>query len=250
MQQKRAAQLNAIPPSWRLPSTILTPPLPNTLETIRSCGLLSAEELEWTETNDVTNLLSRLASREVSSVQLTTAFCKRAAIAQQMTKCLTEIFFDRALARAKELDDQYEKTGILTGPLHGLPVSIKDRFDVEGMDTTVGWVGLIGKPAQRSSSIARLLESMGAVLYVKTNIPQSLMMSDSYNHIFGQSINAFNHELISGGSSGGEGALLGARGSILGIGTDIGGSIRIPAALQGLYSICPTTGRVPWDCSL
>lgn len=138
MQQKRAAQLNAIPPSWRLPSTILTPPLPNTLETIRSCGLLSAEELEWTETNDVTNLLSRLASREVSSVQLTTAFCKRAAIAQQMTKCLTEIFFDRALARAKELDDQYEKTGILTGPLHGLPVSIKDRFDVEGMDTTVG----------------------------------------------------------------------------------------------------------------
>lgn len=249
VQQKRAAQLNAIPPSWRLPSTILTPPLPNTLETIRSCGLLSAEELEWTETNDVTNLLSRLASREVSSVQLTTAFCKRAAIAQQMTKCLTEIFFDRALARAKELDDQYEKTGILTGPLHGLPVSIKDRFDVEGMDTTVGWVGLIGKPAQRSSSIARLLESMGAVLYVKTNIPQSLMMSDSYNHIFGQSINAFNHELISGGSSGGEGALLGARGSILGIGTDIGGSIRIPAALQGLYSICPTTGRVPWDCS-
>ncbi|EAW20169.1 putative acetamidase [Aspergillus fischeri NRRL 181] len=249
VQQKRTAQLNAIPPSWRLPSTILTFPLPNTLETIRTCGLLSAEELEWTETNDATNLLALLASREVSSVQLTTAFCKRAAIAQQMTKCLTEIFFDRALARAKELDDQYEKTGILTGPLHGLPVSIKDRFDVEGMDTTIGWVGLIGKPAQRSSSIARLLESMGAVLYVKTNIPQSLMMSDSYNHIFGQSINAFNHKLISGGSSGGEGALIGARGSILGIGTDIGGSIRIPAALQGLYSICPTTGRVPWDCS-
>ncbi|KAF4213038.1 hypothetical protein CNMCM8980_000170 [Aspergillus fumigatiaffinis] len=249
VQQKRTAQLNAIPPSWRLPSTILTPPLPSTLETIRTCGLLSAEELEWTEANDVTNLLSLLISKEVSSVQLTTAFCKRAAIAQQMTKCLTEIFFDRALARAKELDDQYEKTGLVSGPLHGLPVSIKDRFDVEGMDTTVGWVGLIGKPAQRSSSIARLLESMGAVLYVKTNIPQSLMMSDSYNHIFGQSINAFNHELISGGSSGGEGALIGARGSILGIGTDIGGSIRIPAALQGLYSICPTTGRVPWDCS-
>jgi amidase len=138
VQQKRTAQLNAIPPSWLLPSTILTPPLPSSLETIRTCGLLSAEELEWTETNDVTNLLSFLVSKEVSSVQLTTAFCKRAAIAQQMTKCLTEIFFDRALARAKELDDQYEKTGILTGPLHGLPVSIKDRFDVEGMDTTVG----------------------------------------------------------------------------------------------------------------
>jgi amidase len=138
VQQKRAAQLNAIPPSWRLPPTTLTPPLPNTLETIRTCGILSAEELEWTETDDVATLLSLLASRKVTSVQLTTAFCKRAAIAQQMTKCLTEIFFDLALARAKELDEQYEKTGILTGPLHGLPVSIKDRFDVEGLDTTVG----------------------------------------------------------------------------------------------------------------
>ena len=130
-----------------------------------------------------------------------------------------------------------------------------------------GWVGLINNPAQSSSSIVQTLESMGAVLYVKTNIPQSLMvctlpyssevrdsknkqMSDSYNHVFGQSVNAFSHDLISGGSSGGEGALIASGGSILGIGTDIGGSIRIPANLQGLYSITPTTGRVPWDCSL
>jgi amidase len=75
-------------------------------------------------------------------------------------------------------------------------------------------------------------------------------MSDSYNHVFGQSLNAFNRALISGGSSGGEGALVAAGGSVLGVGTDIGGSIRIPAALQGLYSIKPTRGRVPWDCSL
>lgn len=75
-------------------------------------------------------------------------------------------------------------------------------------------------------------------------------MSDSYNHVFGQSVNAFNRDLISGGSSGGEGALLAAGGSVLGIGTDIGGSIRIPANVQGLYSVCPTPGRVPWHCSL
>lgn len=75
-------------------------------------------------------------------------------------------------------------------------------------------------------------------------------MADSYNNVFGQSTNAFNYNLISGGSSGGEGALVGCGGSILGIGTDIGGSIRVPSALQGLYSIFPTTGRVPWDCSL
>jgi amidase len=67
-------------------------------------------------------------------------------------------------------------------------------------------------------------------------------MSDSYNHVFGQCVNAFNKGLISGGSSGGEGALVGCKGSMIGIGTDIGGSIRIPACLQGLYGLSPTVG--------
>lgn len=71
-------------------------------------------------------------------------------------------------------------------------------------------------------------------------------MSDSYNHVFGQCVSPFNRNLISGGSSGGEGTLVGGRGSVLGIGTDIGGSIRIPACLQGLYGLCPTIGRVPF----
>ncbi len=74
-------------------------------------------------------------------------------------------------------------------------------------------------------------------------------MSDSYNHVFKQSVNSLNKSLISGGSSGGEAALVAAHGSVFGIGTDIGGSIRIPAALQGLYGLCPTIGRVPNDSS-
>jgi amidase len=107
-----------------------------------------------------------------------------------------------------------------------------------------GWVCDIGKPATFDDILVKVLRSQGAVLYVKTNIPQSLMvssgletmhfvedlakqeqMSDSYNYIFKQSVNAFHNELISGGSSGGEGGLVGARGSIVGIGTDIGGEI-------------------------
>ena len=75
-------------------------------------------------------------------------------------------------------------------------------------------------------------------------------MADSYNNVFGQSVNAFNHQLVSGGSSGGEAALVASGGGVIGIATDIGGSIRGPAALQGLYSVFPTTGRIPWDCSL
>ena len=75
-------------------------------------------------------------------------------------------------------------------------------------------------------------------------------MSDSYNHLFKQSVNSLNRNLISGGSSGGEGALIGCHGSIVGVGTDIGGSIRIPANLQGLYGLSPTVGRFPWHASV
>lgn len=74
-------------------------------------------------------------------------------------------------------------------------------------------------------------------------------MSDSLNHVFGQNVSALNRNLISGGSSGGEGSLVSARGSILGIGTDVGGSIRIPANLCGLYGLSPSTGRQPYERS-
>ncbi|KAJ5124926.1 uncharacterized protein N7515_008751 [Penicillium bovifimosum] len=243
VQAKRKTQQSLIPKSWHLPPHLLTNPPSSTLETIHQSGLLSSDELLWTETADIGDLVLFIKTGCITSEALTTAFCKRAAIAQQTTKCLTEIFFEKAIARARELDEYLAQTGELVGPLHGIPVSVKDRFDVEGFDTTIGWVGLTNKPAKSNDSIVQLLESMGAVLYVKTNVPQSLMMSDSYNHVFGQSVNAFNSGLISGGSSGGEGALIGCRGSILGIGTDIGGSIRVPANLQGLYSICPSRGR-------
>lgn len=72
-------------------------------------------------------------------------------------------------------------------------------------------------------------------------------MCDSYNHVFGQCVNALNRGIICGGSSGGTGALVGSRGSIIGIGSDIGGSIRIPSTMQGLYGLSPSVGRVPFE---
>ncbi|OAT09535.1 glutamyl-tRNA (Gln) amidotransferase [Blastomyces gilchristii SLH14081] len=247
VREKRRSQAESIPPAWRLQS--IAEDFVNSIDVIESCGILSSEELQITKITDAVSLLHQIATGSLSSFEVTTAFCKRAAIAHQLINCCTEMFFERALERARELDGYLARTGNVVGPLHGLPISIKDGFDIEGIDTTVGWAGLIGKPAKKSGSVVRLLLSLGAVLYVKTNIPQSLMMSDSYNHVFGQSVNAFNKHLISGGSSGGEGALVGAQGSILGVGTDIGGSIRIPAALQGLYGLLPCVGRIPWEKS-
>lgn len=139
VDEKRARQLAAIPPAWRLPEPVRTSSQ-SLLEIIRSCGILTSEELQWTEVMDISELVSLVASRKVSSVQLTTAFCKRAAIAQQLSKCLTEIFFDQALVQAQNLDEHLEKTGTVVGPLHGVPVSVKDRFDIKGLDTTFGIV--------------------------------------------------------------------------------------------------------------
>lgn len=141
VEDKRARQLAAIPSAWRLPQSVNTSSQ-SMLEIIQSCGILTSQELQWTEVIDISELVSLVASREVSSVQLTTAFCKRAAIAQQLSKCLTEIFFDQALTRAKELDEHLEKTGKVVGPLHGVPVSVKDRFDIKGLDTTFGMSSL------------------------------------------------------------------------------------------------------------
>lgn len=143
VQEKRLEQHTLIPTEWRLPVSLLTNPPQSSINTIRASGLLSADELAWTETTDIRELSQLISSRRVSSEELTRAFCKRAAIAQQLTKCLTEIFFDRALARARELDEHLRVTGCVVGPLHGVPVSIKDRFDVEGVDSTVGKFMLI-----------------------------------------------------------------------------------------------------------
>ncbi|KAI1914019.1 hypothetical protein LOZ12_001052 [Ophidiomyces ophidiicola] len=247
--ERRAQQQALIPKEWLLTSSMPSDAV-NPKDFIDSLDLLSQEEKAITSITDASALLAKIASRELSSEQVARAFCKRAAIAQQLIKCCTELFFDRAIQDAKALDDYLEKTGKLKGPLHGLPISIKDSFDIEGFDTTIGWVGLIGKPAPRNGCVAELLLSMGAVIYCKTNIPQSLMMSDSYNHVFGQSLNALNKNLVSGGSSGGEGAIVAAQASIIGIGTDIGGSIRIPAALQGIYGLMPSAGRIPWEKSM
>lgn len=242
-RQRREQQALSIPADWRLKA--IPGDFKDCRPVIESGGILSAEELAITNTTEGPGILRNILSGRWTSEAVATAFCKRAAVAQQLIGCCTEMFFPAAVQRAKELDEHLARTGKPIGPLHGLPISLKDSFDVAGEDTTLGWVGLVGKPAAEDGVAVQQLKSLGAVLYCKTNIPQSLMMSDSYNHVYGQSVNALNRELISGGSSGGEGALVGARGSVVGLGTDIGGSIRIPAVLQGLYGLSPTIGRVP-----
>ncbi|KAF2276825.1 amidase signature enzyme [Westerdykella ornata] len=154
--------------------------------------------------------------------------------------------FDDALARAAELDAHIDAGNPPLGPLHGVPVSLKDTFKVKGYDASIGIAALAFKPAQENSVLVECLLKAGAVLYCKTQVPQTLMALDSHNNVFGRCINPFNSLATAGGSSGGEGALLALRGSILGVGTDVGGSIRIPAMCNGTYGIKPSWQRMPF----
>ncbi|KAK8085160.1 hypothetical protein PG997_006431 [Apiospora hydei] len=135
-------------------------------------------------------------------------------ICHQLVNCLHETFFDAALADAKELDAWFAKHGKPKGPLHGLPVSLKDQFHVKGVDTTMGYVGWIdsfqgqrGDPRSKTfeSEMVRELRVLGAVLYCKTAVPHSLMCGETVNNIIGYAWNPANRHLSCGGSSGGEG---------------------------------------------
>lgn len=177
---KRAEIHASIPREYILPASVLSSPPINTLTYLRTSGILNATELAITETTSAPTLLAQLARGEYTAVQVLRAFFKRAAIAQQLTGCCTEMFFDRALKQAEALDRHYVETGgKVVGPLHGLPVSLKDLLDVEGVDTTEGWVGQIGQPKERDCSLVEVLRGLGAVMYVKTNISQSIMVSVS-----------------------------------------------------------------------
>ena len=241
----REHQLTLIKPEWCIESGTKPPRFETRSIVTFVESQLSPEELKVTSLNTtLPQLQSWVSSKRYTATQITSAYCHRAALLQQTTSCLTEILFSSALETARQQDAHYQSTGTLQGPLHGIPISLKDNQDIAGVDSTLGWVGLINTPALSSTPLVETLIKAGAIIYCKTNIPQSLMMSDSYNHLYGQSVNPLNTHLISGGSSGGEGALISGGGSILGIGTDIGGSIRIPATLQGLYGLSPSIGRV------
>jgi amidase len=259
--QKKDAQFTKIPVVWRLANL----PSANTTDYTaipRSCGLLDEHELKITEDYDATALAQAIRSRKLKCIDVTRAFCKvsmprtralptltalqRAAIAHQLTNCLTEILFDDALQRAEELDAHLDAKKPPLGPLHGVPVSLKDTFKVRGYDASIGLAALCFKPAAENSVLVDCLLQAGAVLYCKTNVPQTLMALDSHNNVFGRTVNPSNTLVTPGGSSGGEGALLGLRGSILGVGTDVGGSIRIPAMCNGTFGVKPSWERVPY----
>jgi len=163
---------------------------------------------------------------------------------QQLNAVVVPLF-DRARADADAADAQRSR-GESLGPLHGIPVTVKENFDVARTPTTAGIVSRRSHAAVADAAAVRRLREAGAILLGKTNLAQLMLFVESDNPLFGRTNNPWDLRRSPGGSSGGEGAIIASGGSVIGLGNDIGGSIRNPAHCCGIQGILPTPGRIPY----
>ncbi|CAH0036341.1 unnamed protein product [Clonostachys solani] len=246
--KKRQEQLSRIPEAWHLTDAMRPPKGTVDVRPVAlTSGILSErEQLITGETYDATSLAEEISKGTFTATETITAFCKRAAICQQLCQALTEICFTEAIEKAKKLDEHFQKTGKTVGPLHGLPMSFKECFHIKGFDASNGYISRCFDPSTTTTPIIQLVEEAGAVVIAKTNVPQTMLVAECDNNVFGHTGNPVVNHLSCGGSSGGEGSLSAFRGNVLGIGTDVGGSIRLPAAFNGVYGYKPSVGILPF----
>ena len=183
--------------------------------------------------------------RQISSVELISAHLDHIHKINPALNAVVDLLAESAL-RAAALADAKLARGEPIGPLHGVPISIKDSIDVEGTKSTAGTFGRRNAPpAERDATLVRRLRAAGAIPIAKTNLPDLLFAFESDNLVYGRTNNPYDPARTPGGSSGGESALIAACGSPLGLGSDCAGSVRLPAAFCGIASIKPTSGRLP-----
>jgi len=190
------------------------------------------------------DIVAAIEQKKWTAKQVVSAFIARAAVAQKVTNCYTEILFESALQEAEELDRQFSKTQSLKGPLHGVPITFKDQFEIAGYDATIGFTRWANKPATEDADVVKQIRAAGGIIIAKTNVPQTMLSFECSNPLWGKTLNPWSKDHTSGGSSGGEAASLACDASVIGIGSDIGGSLRIPTHYCGIYSLKPTVRRI------
>ncbi|KAG8982635.1 hypothetical protein FRB93_007949 [Tulasnella sp. JGI-2019a] len=194
---------------------------------------------------DATQIVEHIQNRDPgwTAERVLIAYARQAIHAQEATNCLTEVMFEDALKEARDLDREFERTGTIKGPLHGVPISFKDLYRIKGYDYSVGFTAYCGKPSEEDGELVSQVRAAGGIPFVKTNVPQTMLAFECTNPVFGRTTNPWSSGYTSGGSSGGEAALLACDGSPLGFGSDIGGSLRIPTSYCGIYAIKPGHSR-------
>ena len=197
-------------------------------------------------TCSATELASLICQQKVSSQTVVEAYIKRIKQINPVIKAVVDTAFDKAQHEAQLADDAIRQgtADWKRQPLLGVPVTIKDAFDVAGMPTTCGVPRLRNKCAEADATAVRKLKEAGAIILGKTNVPALCMHFETDNSVYGQTKNPYDLARTPGGSSGGEAAIIAAGGSPLGLGSDGGGSIRTPAHFCGVAGIRPGWGRV------
>lgn len=185
----------------------------------------------------------RIRQRELSAEAVVAAFLARIDAVNPTINAVVQRAPD-ALERARQADLDLAQ-GRVHGPLHGVPFTVKDVFDVAGLPTTVGLEGRRSEFAGEDAVAVMRWRAAGAILLGKTNCPPGGFGSDTENLLYGRTLNPHDPTRTPGGSSGGEAAIVAAHGSPLGLGSDSGGGLRVPAHFCGVATLKPTVGRVP-----
>ena len=190
------------------------------------------------------SIAQSIRDREMSAVEVAQAHLDRISEVNGRLNAVVMLCAERALDEARAADAASAR-GDSVGPLHGVPMTLKDSLDTEGVVTTGGTLGRLNFVPERDSTVAARLRGAGAILLGKTNTPELTLAGETDNLVYGRTNNPYGLDRTPGGSSGGAGAIIAAGGSPFDIGSDTGGSIRLPAHFNGIAGIKPNSGRVP-----
>src|SRR5438105_1821797 len=191
-----------------------------------------------------TAIAQAIREKRVSATEVVEAHLQRIAAVNPALNAVVQVAGARARLEALAADQALAR-GELRGPLHGVPMTIKDSLDTAGVISTGGTKGRATMvPGQDATVVARL-RAAGAILLGKTNTPELTLSGETDNLVYGRTNNPYDLARTPGGSSGGAGAIVTSGGSACDIGSDTGGSIRLPAHFLGMAGIKPTSGRVP-----
>lgn len=202
---------------------------------------------------DATDIASFIQKRQMTSEEVTTTLITHIKEVNKELNAVVEERFSLALQEAKDADQLIDKANFTQQPLYGVPISIKESFHVKGMKTTGGINHRKDLIMSQDADVIARLKQAGAIILCKTNTPSLCFYHETNNKIYGKTNNAWAMNRTSGGSSGGEAALIGVGGTPVGMSSDIGGSIRFPSHFNGVVGFKPgkftvsTEGHFPPD---
>lgn len=201
---------------------------------------VASRELVWIGAAELARLIR---AKEVSSTEAVEIRLTRIEELNPKLNSVAIPLFEQARHEASEADASIRR-GDELGPLHGVPITIKDQFQVKGLPSTWGLPSRAKELSKQDGPLVHRLREAGGIVVGITNVPQLLIYIESDNPVYGRTNNPWNFERTPGGSSGGEGATIAAGESPLGLGSDLGGSIRVPAHFNGIQGLKPGTRRL------